>query len=234
MGCCCDKSAMPVVDGEGGPRTQRSGSSSGAKSHAPPEAVVFDYVYADGQRVGNSSFAGSTASRRRPAGGGARHSPSFAGAQPSDQHLVTFTPRDFDEVEVQSSSSEGSRPRQKQQLFMTNAHDEISTGLVGSFVDTLHQRDVDPLTLIMGGSSAGGSRRKSSSRLSQSEKAYIFSASGRGEQTMRLMELEELARGEIIGAMLMTTHNLYYYQDLMRGIRKAIATKKMDLIDPSL
>ena len=39
---------------------------------------------------------------------------------------------------------------------------------------------------------------------------------------------------EIIGAMLMTTHNLYYYQDLMRGIRKAIATKKMDLIDPSL
>ena len=85
------------------------------------------------------------------------------------------------------------------------AQEDISTDLVGSFVDTLRQRDLDPLSLIMGGSSAGGSRRKSSSRLTQSEKAYIFTALIPSEQQTRLMELEELGRGEIIGAMLVTS-----------------------------
>ena len=31
---------------------------------------------------------------------------------------------------------------------------------------------------------------------------------------------------EILGAMLMTEHNIMYYQDLMRGIRKAIEEKR--------
>ena len=32
---------------------------------------------------------------------------------------------------------------------------------------------------------------------------------------------------EILGAMLLTEHNIMYYQDLMRGIRKAIEEKRM-------
>ena len=33
---------------------------------------------------------------------------------------------------------------------------------------------------------------------------------------------------EILGARLATMHNLHYYQDLMRGLRQAISTKKLD------
>ena len=33
--------------------------------------------------------------------------------------------------------------------------------------------------------------------------------------------------GEILGAMLMTEHNLHFYQDLMKRIRKAISEGKM-------
>lgn len=33
---------------------------------------------------------------------------------------------------------------------------------------------------------------------------------------------------EILGSILMTEHNLHYYQDLMRGIRKAIAENRFD------
>lgn len=39
---------------------------------------------------------------------------------------------------------------------------------------------------------------------------------------------------EIIGAILMTTHNLYYYQDLMRYMRQAIKDKKLDKVTESL
>ncbi len=35
---------------------------------------------------------------------------------------------------------------------------------------------------------------------------------------------------EIIGAILMTTHNLHYYQDLMQSIRHAIATKQISVL----
>jgi queuine tRNA-ribosyltransferase len=34
--------------------------------------------------------------------------------------------------------------------------------------------------------------------------------------------------GEILGARLNTIHNLYYYQELMRGIRAAIAEGKFE------
>ena len=34
--------------------------------------------------------------------------------------------------------------------------------------------------------------------------------------------------GEILGAVLLTQHNLWYYQDLMRDMREAIATGGMD------
>jgi queuine tRNA-ribosyltransferase len=34
--------------------------------------------------------------------------------------------------------------------------------------------------------------------------------------------------GEIIGAMLMTWHNLRYYQDLMQGLREAIAAGRLE------
>jgi queuine tRNA-ribosyltransferase len=34
--------------------------------------------------------------------------------------------------------------------------------------------------------------------------------------------------GEILGARLNTIHNLFYYQELMRGLREAIATGKLD------
>ena len=34
--------------------------------------------------------------------------------------------------------------------------------------------------------------------------------------------------GEILGAMLLTTHNLYFYQDLMKNIRSAIKADKFD------
>ncbi len=34
--------------------------------------------------------------------------------------------------------------------------------------------------------------------------------------------------GEILGAMLLTEHNLTYYQDLMAGLREAIATGRLD------
>ncbi|MDO6459410.1 tRNA guanosine(34) transglycosylase Tgt [Granulosicoccaceae sp. 1_MG-2023] len=41
--------------------------------------------------------------------------------------------------------------------------------------------------------------------------------------------LHHLSRcGEILGARLNTIHNLYYYQDLMRGIRKAIENDSFD------
>jgi queuine tRNA-ribosyltransferase len=33
--------------------------------------------------------------------------------------------------------------------------------------------------------------------------------------------------GEILGAMLLTWHNLQYYQDLMREIREAIAGQRL-------
>ena len=33
---------------------------------------------------------------------------------------------------------------------------------------------------------------------------------------------------EILGSMLMTEHNIFYYQDLMREIREAIEEKKFD------
>ena len=37
---------------------------------------------------------------------------------------------------------------------------------------------------------------------------------------------------EILGAMLLTEHNIMYYQDLMRGIRKAIEEKRYkDFVD---
>jgi queuine tRNA-ribosyltransferase len=39
--------------------------------------------------------------------------------------------------------------------------------------------------------------------------------------------LHHLVRsGEILGAMLLTWHNLHYYQDLMAGIRAAIAERR--------
>ncbi len=42
--------------------------------------------------------------------------------------------------------------------------------------------------------------------------------------------LHHLTRaGEILGAMLLTWHNLQYYQDLMRGIRAAIAERRLGL-----
>ena len=34
--------------------------------------------------------------------------------------------------------------------------------------------------------------------------------------------------GEMLGPMLATIHNLHYYQDLMRGLREAIATQRLD------
>ena len=34
--------------------------------------------------------------------------------------------------------------------------------------------------------------------------------------------------GEILGAMLLTWHNLHYYQELMNGLRQAISIKKLD------
>ncbi len=40
--------------------------------------------------------------------------------------------------------------------------------------------------------------------------------------------LHHLARsGEVLGLMLMTWHNLHYYQDLMRGLRAAIAERRL-------
>jgi queuine tRNA-ribosyltransferase len=33
---------------------------------------------------------------------------------------------------------------------------------------------------------------------------------------------------EILGAMLLTWHNLHYYQDVMRGLRGAIESKSLD------
>jgi queuine tRNA-ribosyltransferase len=33
--------------------------------------------------------------------------------------------------------------------------------------------------------------------------------------------------GEILGAMLMTQHNLWFYQRLMQGLRDAIAEKRL-------
>ncbi|MTJ80924.1 MAG: tRNA guanosine(34) transglycosylase Tgt [Telmatospirillum sp.] len=41
--------------------------------------------------------------------------------------------------------------------------------------------------------------------------------------------LHHLAKAEeVLGLMLMTWHNLYYYQDLMRGLRQAIADRRLD------
>lgn len=37
--------------------------------------------------------------------------------------------------------------------------------------------------------------------------------------------------GEILGAMLLTNHNIHYYQDLMKSIRLAIETENMELIE---
>jgi queuine tRNA-ribosyltransferase len=34
--------------------------------------------------------------------------------------------------------------------------------------------------------------------------------------------------GEILGARLNTIHNLYYYQELMRGLRNAIENQRLD------
>ena len=34
--------------------------------------------------------------------------------------------------------------------------------------------------------------------------------------------------GEILGARLNTIHNLYYYQELMSGLRKAIENQNLD------
>jgi len=34
--------------------------------------------------------------------------------------------------------------------------------------------------------------------------------------------------GEILGAMLMTEHNLWFYQRLMQGLRDAIAARRLD------
>jgi queuine tRNA-ribosyltransferase len=35
--------------------------------------------------------------------------------------------------------------------------------------------------------------------------------------------------GEILGAMLMTQHNLWFYQRVMQGLRDAIAAQALDL-----
>ena len=35
------------------------------------------------------------------------------------------------------------------------------------------------------------------------------------------------AAGEIIAAMLLTWHNLHYYQELMQGLREAIAAGRL-------
>ena len=41
--------------------------------------------------------------------------------------------------------------------------------------------------------------------------------------------LHHLVRsGEMMGAMLLSTINLYYYQDLMRGMRAAIADRRFE------
>ena len=41
--------------------------------------------------------------------------------------------------------------------------------------------------------------------------------------------LHHLVRaGEILGAMLLTRHNLTYYQDLMAGLRQAIAERRLE------
>ena len=37
-----------------------------------------------------------------------------------------------------------------------------------------------------------------------------------------------LRADEILGAMLLTWHNLQYYQDLMAGLRDAIESKKLE------
>jgi queuine tRNA-ribosyltransferase len=34
--------------------------------------------------------------------------------------------------------------------------------------------------------------------------------------------------GEIIGSMLLTWHNLHYYQELMSGLRQAISRNELD------
>ena len=36
--------------------------------------------------------------------------------------------------------------------------------------------------------------------------------------------------GEILGPILLTAHNLYYYQELMRGLRKAISEKRLGVL----
>jgi queuine tRNA-ribosyltransferase len=41
--------------------------------------------------------------------------------------------------------------------------------------------------------------------------------------------LHHLVRsGEMLGAMLMTEHNLWFYQELMRGLREAIEDRRLD------
>ena len=35
--------------------------------------------------------------------------------------------------------------------------------------------------------------------------------------------------GEMLGPMLLTWHNVTYYQDLMRGLREAIAGRRLDV-----
>ncbi|MDQ3247352.1 MAG: tRNA-guanine transglycosylase, partial [Pseudomonadota bacterium] len=39
--------------------------------------------------------------------------------------------------------------------------------------------------------------------------------------------------GEILGAMLMTEHNLWFYQRLMQGLRDAIAEQRLDVFRKS-
>ena len=36
--------------------------------------------------------------------------------------------------------------------------------------------------------------------------------------------------GEILGAMLMTQHNLWFYQRLMQGLRDAIAQQRLQVV----
>ena len=46
--------------------------------------------------------------------------------------------------------------------------------------------------------------------------------------TARWTYLRHLAKcDEILGARLNTIHNLYYYQDLMRGLRQAIEEQRL-------
>jgi hypothetical protein len=202
---------MPVVEDDGSAAvTAAADHNTKHRKHDVPDSdpIQFDYVF-DGRHdptMGNSSILRSN---RRS------HSPSHEAA-------LGYTPRELDATTVVSTGTATGTTRSVGALsFITNGNQDVSYDYIERFVERIRDGVVDPLEGSAYGGSLAGTASSGTSRnrgaggaggatglnaiLSREQQAYLESAHDPRAKLLRLVELEESHRVDVIAAHRMNT-----------------------------